>query len=177
MKVVADKFARRNTRIRRTAVVITVVIKAACKPGRRPLLSLSLLHFLATHAASLPLGSPVEVEPSKCRRPRRCRRRRRRGSTWRGSGGSATTSGAASRTRWRRTYAPGRQLPLSGALLQGRALPHGARAGNRSAGVISFWRFSCCRCSCVNRCVSCPFCVPLCSIRLFLFNLVSTAKE
>ena len=102
-------------------------------------------------------------------------------------------------------HAPGRQLPLSGALLQGRALPHGARAGNRSAGVISFWRFSCCRCSCVsgnlvqgleatmlysscnrlidvrilavNRCVSCPFCVPLCSIRLFLFNLVSTAKE
>jgi len=35
-------------------------------------------------------------------------------------------------------YAPGHQLPLSGALLQGRALPHGARAGNRSAGVISF---------------------------------------
>ena len=34
--------------------------------------------------------------------------------------------------------APFRQLPLSGALLQGRALPHGARAGNRSAGVISF---------------------------------------
>ena len=98
-KVGAEKFAR----IRRTAVVITVVIKAACKPGRRPLLSLSLLHFLATHAASLPLGSPVEVEPSKCRRPRRCRRQRRRGSTWRGSGGSATTSGAASRTHWRRT--------------------------------------------------------------------------
>ena len=47
-------------------------------------------------------------------------------------------------------YAPGHQLPLSGALLQGRALPHGARAGNRSAGVISFWRFSCCRCSCVS---------------------------
>ena len=104
LKVAADKlFAGRNTRIRRTAVVITVVIKAACKPGRRPLLSISLLHFLATHAASLPLGSPVEVEPSKCRRPRRCRRQRRRGSTWRGSGGSATTSGAASRTHWRRT--------------------------------------------------------------------------
>jgi len=28
-------------------------------------------------------------------------------------------------------HAPGRQLPLAGALLQGRPLPHGARAGNR----------------------------------------------
>jgi hypothetical protein len=36
-----------------------------------------VLHFLATHAASLPLRSPVEVEPPECRRPRRSRRRRR----------------------------------------------------------------------------------------------------
>ena len=36
-------------------------------------------------------------------RRRRLRRRWRHGRTWRGSGGSGTSSGAASRTRWRRT--------------------------------------------------------------------------
>jgi len=30
-------------------------------------------------------------------------------------------------------HAPGRQLPLAGALLQGRPLPYGARAGNKPA--------------------------------------------
>jgi len=114
-----------------------VVIKAACKPGRRPLLSLSLLHFLATHAASLPLGSPVKWN--------------RQNVVVLGDAAAGVAAGAhgedpagALLHRARRAEptgggpAPGRQLPLSGALLQGRALPHGARAGNRSAGVISF---------------------------------------
>lgn len=57
----------------------------------------SLFLFFDRLASSINLGLSYDVRPPPWPR------RRRRGSTWRGSGGSDSTSGERRGTRWRRT--------------------------------------------------------------------------